>query len=300
MFARHVLGLVSVVAAVVLLAHTDAVRAGGIDRADTAFLKWVPVLIADQKALFSATQIYLKSPGSGTYDDALAAGARLRKHVDATQETFRVIVSDSNTLRRIRSEMDMAASNFRQAGTYWNDFLRRYWDALTAQPSSNLRVMYAQHDTAELWFNRAWSRISLANALLGSPIGNERMKPPPAAIVRSVGSVTGAYAVSFTCSSGCSGTYAHRMTITSYDASSGRFAGSGFLVSDRTYTWKVTGALADGKVSFHIAYTGANAGYTVDAAGVVRSTRTWAGTAKDADRNRPAATLTRTATRSDE
>jgi len=40
-------------------------------------------------------------------------------------------------------------------------------------------------------------------------------------------------------------------------------------VNTTGFRWKVTGTVANGKVSFHVAYTAGNPGYTVDAAGIV-------------------------------
>lgn len=46
------------------------------------------------------------------------------------------------------------------------------------------------------------------------------------------------------------------------------FSGTGFYIADPSISWTVTGSIVDGVVSFHILYTGTNAGYTFDATGL--------------------------------
>jgi hypothetical protein len=176
---RRLVGVV-IVGGIAVLATAGSVRASEIDRADSAFLKWVPVLMADQRALFSTTRTYLKNPDLRNYDGVLAVSDRMRKHVDQTQRIFGSIYADSDKLRRIRGEMQSAAGDFRHGLTYWNDFLHRYFADLRVGETSDLQALYKQHDTAERWFNWAWGRISGVNTLLGEPIGNQRTKPPPA------------------------------------------------------------------------------------------------------------------------
>jgi len=46
------------------------------------------------------------------------------------------------------------------------------------------------------------------------------------------------------------------------------FSGTGFYNADHAYTWTVTGSIVNRVVSFHILYTGTNAGYFFDATGL--------------------------------
>jgi len=103
--------------------------------------------------------------------------------------------------------------------------VRRDVETVQAGRHADTRLVYGSTTPPSGGSNWAWGKISAANALLGEPIGNQRTNPPPPPAVGSLGPVTGAYASSFTCTSVCSGTYSHRMTITGYDASSGRFTG---------------------------------------------------------------------------
>lgn len=176
---RRIVGILLVAGFVVAVATSLPARAGEIDRVDSAFLKWVPVLMADQQKLFSMTRTYLKNPDD--VSNVLLQSGRLRTHVEQAYPTFRYIRSDNARLIQIRDRMSVAVANFRQGVTYWNDFLRRhfaYVHAGVADPAAKT-IMLKQHDTAERWFNHAWGQISMVNHLLGNPIGNQRTKPPP-------------------------------------------------------------------------------------------------------------------------
>ena len=109
-------------------------------------------------------------------------------------------------------------------------------------------------------------------------------------------SYEGAYTFVATCVSVCSGVFTHHLTIASYSAGTGSFSGTGYSVSPPT-SWTITGTIKGGTVSFHIAYTAGNPGYTFDGTGTVAADGSMSGTGTDFDRTRPAGTLTWTATK---
>jgi hypothetical protein len=77
---------------------------------------------------------------------------------------------------------------------------------------------------------------------------------------------TGTYAVAFDFGA----PYVHTMNIDSakwISASKSTFSGTGFYNVDPSYTWTMTGSIISGALSFHIVYTGTNAGYAIDAVG---------------------------------
>jgi len=84
--------------------------------------------------------------------------------------------------------------------------------------------------------------------------------------------ITGTWALNFNLDVG--GLYQHTMTVTSFNRWTGDFVGTGFYNADPAYTWTVTGTVTSSTVSFHILYTGTNAGYTVDATGELDVTGT--------------------------
>jgi len=65
------------------------------------------------------------------------------------------------------------------------------------------------------------------------------------------------------------GDYVHTMEITDYDPVSGAFSGTGYYNADPSYTWDITGNLVGEFVTYHILYTGSNAGYYVDGVGTI-------------------------------
>lgn len=71
--------------------------------------------------------------------------------------------------------------------------------------------------------------------------------------------------------------YIHNMTVTLQQLG-GSFQGTGYYVPDPSYTWTVTGTVTGSNVSFHILYTGTNAGYYVDAVGNIDATGNMNGT----------------------
>jgi hypothetical protein len=89
----------------------------------------------------------------------------------------------------------------------------------------------------------------------------------------------GSYTIAFTCTSSCSGVYSHTMDITSYDSGTGAFSGVGHYNADTSYTWNLTGVLTGSSLTFHIVYTGSNAGYTLDGTGTVATDGSLSGTA---------------------
>jgi hypothetical protein len=75
------------------------------------------------------------------------------------------------------------------------------------------------------------------------------------------------------------GNYPHSMMINKMDLNTGDFSGTGNYNVNPSYTWTVTGNLTGSNVTFHILYTGSNAGYYVDATGTVAADGTMSGTA---------------------
>lgn len=90
----------------------------------------------------------------------------------------------------------------------------------------------------------------------------------------------GEYQLDFVCTSGCSGTYSHMMSVDSMDLETGEFSGTGYFEPDPDYTWDVNGELDGSNVDFGIVYTGTGAGYTVDLVGSVDVDGVLSGTAE--------------------
>lgn len=65
--------------------------------------------------------------------------------------------------------------------------------------------------------------------------------------------------------------YPHTMTVSSFDSGTGSFFGAGVYDVDGSYTWDVTGSVSGETISFHVVYTGINAGYSFDATGLIVS-----------------------------
>ncbi len=99
------------------------------------------------------------------------------------------------------------------------------------------------------------------------------------------GEISVPYTISFTCTGGtCDGTYAHSMTVDSFNQNTGSFTATGSYIPDPTYTWTANGTTtvnsdATGAITFHAIYTGSNAGYTIDAIGTIANDGTLSGTA---------------------
>jgi hypothetical protein len=88
----------------------------------------------------------------------------------------------------------------------------------------------------------------------------------------------GTWDLVFVCTSSCTGTYPHTMTITQWDPAMGAFSGVGFYNVDPSYTWTVTGTITPSTVSFTMVYTASNPGYRALQTGVVHANGTMSGT----------------------
>ena len=63
--------------------------------------------------------------------------------------------------------------------------------------------------------------------------------------------------------------YVHSMTVNSFNPATGAFSGTGFWTADPAYTWNVTGTVSGNTISYHVVYTGINAGYSFNATGAI-------------------------------
>ena len=88
--------------------------------------------------------------------------------------------------------------------------------------------------------------------------------------------LVGIHSLEFKCTSGCTGTWSHTMSVTSVDQS-GNFLGTGYYNGEEGYTWTVKGRLLGDTVNFKIVYTGKNPGYTSTNSGKISSNGTMAG-----------------------
>lgn len=100
----------------------------------------------------------------------------------------------------------------------------------------------------------------------------------PAKAVEPNWNIKGDWTIEYTCTSGCSGDYIHIMHITVFNLTSGAFSGNGSYQPDPLYTWDVNGTLSGSDLSFHVLYTGKNAGYYSDSIGTVQPDGTLSGT----------------------
>lgn len=71
----------------------------------------------------------------------------------------------------------------------------------------------------------------------------------------------------------------HLYAIKTIDPKTGVFSGTGEFVPDGSYAEIITGKLAGNKISFHVVYTGTNAGYYADAVGTIDQNGRLSGTA---------------------
>jgi hypothetical protein len=71
------------------------------------------------------------------------------------------------------------------------------------------------------------------------------------------------------------GSYVHMMLVTQPD---GTFTGTGNYVPDPSYTWDVDGKVSGDMITFHILYTGTNAGYQTWTTGIIHPDGTMSGT----------------------
>jgi hypothetical protein len=90
--------------------------------------------------------------------------------------------------------------------------------------------------------------------------------------------ITGTWNLDFSLGAG---DYLHTMTVTIFNQTNGVFSGTGVYNPDPSYTWTVTGTVSGDDITFHVVYTGTNAGYTSDATGVITSTTSMGGTWSD-------------------
>jgi len=107
----------------------------------------------------------------------------------------------------------------------------------------------------------------------------------------------GSYKYTATCTSLCTGDYIHTMNITTENLDNqrvGSFTGTGFYNADPSIKWNVTGTYdwPTRKVSFHIVYTGTDAGYTSDGFGGINDDGTMLGTATSSQGQTATWTLT--------
>jgi len=75
--------------------------------------------------------------------------------------------------------------------------------------------------------------------------------------------ITGTWALTFTCTSGCSGSYPHTMSIDVFSETTGVFSGTGH----NSHTWVVTGTVDGDNINFNIDYDGSS--YEVNVLGVI-------------------------------
>lgn len=73
----------------------------------------------------------------------------------------------------------------------------------------------------------------------------------------------------------------HITSINNYDKSSGNFAATGYYQQNPMVTFTLTGKTIGSNFNFHLLYTGASAGYTVDGSGVIQDNLMLLGTARD-------------------
>lgn len=95
-----------------------------------------------------------------------------------------------------------------------------------------------------------------------------------------VWNVGGTYLVTFD----FGGPYTHRMTIstvTPTSTTSTTFSGTGVYLADPSYTWTVTGIVSGSRISYTIVYISTQAGYTLNATGVIAADGSMSGTWTD-------------------
>ncbi len=90
---------------------------------------------------------------------------------------------------------------------------------------------------------------------------------------------TNAFVWSSTCVAVCSGNYTHFYFIDHFDHATGAFSGIGTARGNAGYTETITGTLsALGRLTWHVVYTGINAGYAADLTATRQPDGTFAGT----------------------
>jgi hypothetical protein len=131
-------------------------------------------------------------------------------------------------------------------------------------------------------------------SLLAVPLPVLAATPAPQSVQRvPAWDLTGNYTITFDCPT-C---VPHYIQITAYNPYTGVFSGTGFLQSNPTFTWNVSGTLTGTLVTMRIVYTGVNAGYFVTLTGTLAADGTMSGTAVDSSGNQfPWSTTSGTAT----
>ncbi len=103
--------------------------------------------------------------------------------------------------------------------------------------------------------------------------------PPDAGVIDAgIPWPIGTWDLVFVCTSSCTGTYPHTMTITQRDPATGSFSAVGFYDVDPSYTWTATGTITPSSVTFTMVYTSTNPGYRALQTGVVHANGTMSGT----------------------
>lgn len=92
-----------------------------------------------------------------------------------------------------------------------------------------------------------------------------------AKVVRVAGpwDLTGECEIAYTGTNIAPGPYVHTYDIAAIDLSTGDFSGTGFYNPNHLYTEDITGNVTGSTIEFHVMYTGINAGYYVNAEGVI-------------------------------
>ena len=109
----------------------------------------------------------------------------------------------------------------------------------------------------------------------------------------TVWDLTGDYTIDFVCTSGCSGTWTHYMSVDTMNLTTGNFSGTGNY-HPGTPTWTHTGNVSGSNVGFTVDYDGSI--YFVDVVGTIASDGSMSGTANNASQNFTWSTTTGTAT----
>jgi hypothetical protein len=131
--------------------------------------------------------------------------------------------------------------------------------------------------------HRGWPR----RAAFVSPIFAIVLLLAAAGSVQAAVPLVGFYYATTTCHSGCEGTFELAMKITSYDATTGDFAG---VLSSSGVEHAMTGTVKDGRFSYKLVNTVGNPGYTATVSGTVKmigNSVVWLGSGTDNDPNRP-------------
>lgn len=105
--------------------------------------------------------------------------------------------------------------------------------------------------------------------------------PVAYAIATPQWNLVGNFDITFTCVTGCAGDYTHNANIATENTATGDFSGTGYYIPDPSYTWDITGNTVNSSITYHLLYTGAVPGYTLDAVGVIDENGMMSGTGTD-------------------